>query len=242
MKTLLPSALVALSLLLTSCDHNDICPDRISGSGPTVAESRSLPAFSGVDLAVNGTVYLTQGPTASIRVEAQRNVLEVLQTTVGNEKLTISFGRVQVRRHEPIRVYVTTPGLTSAGVSGSGELLGREGWQVQDLALSVSGSGAVRFDQLTARSLDTSISGSGSVGLGGEAQGHTVQISGSGQLNSYALRLQTADVSISGSGSGYLTAAQALRATISGSGKVYYKGHPGVTVRISGSGRVVDSN
>jgi hypothetical protein len=242
MKALLSSALLALSLVLISCDRNDIFPDRVSGNGPVVAESRTIAGFSRVDLAVGGSVYLTQGPTTSIRVEAQRNVLDVLQTNVSNERLTISFGRVNVHHHEPIRVYVTTPNLSSVSVSGSGELLGREAWQVQDLDLSVSGSGSIGFDKLLARDLNTDISGSGSVGLGGEARDHNVRISGSGQINTYALSLQTADVTISGSGSCYLTAAQALRATISGSGKVYYKGHPAVTVRVSGSGRVVDSN
>ncbi|SHI29954.1 Putative auto-transporter adhesin, head GIN domain [Hymenobacter daecheongensis DSM 21074] len=242
MKTLLSSALLALSLLLSGCHDHDIFPDRISGSGPVEAENRAVSAFNRVDLAIDGTVYLTQGTPASVRVEAQRNVLEVLQTSVSGEKLSIGFGRVQVRRHEPIRVYITTPNLQAVAVAGSGELQGKEGWQVQDLDLALSGSGSIGFDNITARDLDTDISGSGTVRLSGAAHSHSVDLSGSGKVEAYGLRLQTADVRISGSGACYLTASEALRATISGSGNIYYRGRPAVTVRVSGSGRVVDAN
>jgi len=236
------AASLALSLLLGGCQCDDLFPERLSGHGATVAESRTVPAFSRVALDLDGTVFLTQGPTSSIRVEAQRNVLDVLKTDVSGGKLAIGFGRVSVRRHDPIRIYVTTPDLTGVGVSGAGEVRAREAWAVQDLDLSLAGSGTIRFDQLTARDLNTDVSGSGRVQLSGLARANSVGISGSGRVEAHDLSLQTADVNLSGSGTSYLTATQALRATISGSGKVYYKGRPAVTARVSGSGRVVDAN
>ncbi|PJJ48778.1 head GIN domain-containing protein [Hymenobacter chitinivorans] len=243
MKTLLYSGLLTLSLgLMTSCDCDDIFPDKVSGNGPVVAENRTVASFSRLELSIDAEVYLTQGPSRTVRVEAQQNILDVLQTNVNGERLAISYGRATVRRHEPVRVYVTTPDLSSVAVSGSGSVVGQTAWRVDNLGLSLSGSGGIDLGVLGAQSLRTDISGSGAVRLSGDAARHELHLSGSGAVEAYPLTTAAAEVSISGSGGAHLTVTRTLQATISGSGKVYYKGQPALTVHTSGSGRVVDAN
>ncbi|TGE26231.1 head GIN domain-containing protein [Hymenobacter metallicola] len=242
MKTFATLCLLPLSLLLGGCDCNDIFPDKVTGSGPVVTENRTVPGFSRLELAVDADVYLTQGATRTVRVEAQQNILDVLQTNVSGERLSIGYGRVNVRNHEPIKVFIQTPALSNVAVSGSGKVVGQNAWRADDLGLSLSGSGGIDLSVVGAQNLRTDISGSGAVRLAGDARRHEVHISGSGSVDAYPLTVQAAEVHISGSGSTYLTATQTLTASISGSGKVYYKGRPSVTVRTSGSGRVVDAN
>lgn len=242
MKRLLLPLLLLVGPLLGACDCDDIFPDSIKGEGATVSENRSTAAFSGVRLAIDADVYLSQGAAQSIRVEGQRNVLDVLQTEVRDNQLSIGFDRTQVRRHDPIRIYLTLPALTSVDVSGSGQVAGQGPWNASDLHLNVSGSGGVALPQLIARDLRTTLSGSGDVQLGGTARHQQLTISGSGKLYAFALAHTTADVNISGSGQAELSVTEALQATISGSGTVHYRGRPAITSRISGSGRVVSAN
>ncbi|MCB2409513.1 head GIN domain-containing protein [Hymenobacter lucidus] len=242
MKNLLYLCLLPLGLLLAGCDCDDIFPDKVTGSGPVVAETRTVAGFSRLDLAVDAELFLTQGPTRTVRIEAQQNILDVLQTNVSGEKLSVGYGRVNVRRHEPIKVFVTAPSLSSVSVSGSGKIVGQNAWRVEDFGVSLSGSGGIEMSVVGAKSMSTSISGSGVVRLAGDAEHHDLHLSGSGSVEAFPLTTQAAEVSISGSGSTRLTVTQTLHASISGSGTVYYKGRPSVTVHTSGSGRVVDAN
>jgi hypothetical protein len=177
-----------------------------------------------------------------VRVEGQRNILDILKTDVRDDRLRIRFDRGILDSHDAIRVYITLPTLTSMSVAGSGLVQGQGLWSVQDLSLNVYGSGDIELPQLGARDLRTSISGSGDVRLGGDARRHRLEINGSGEVNAFELTQATADVRISGSGNTRLHVTQALEATIIGSGTVYYRGQPTVTSSISGSGRIINSN
>ncbi|UOQ54591.1 head GIN domain-containing protein [Hymenobacter cellulosivorans] len=242
MKNLFCLSLLTLTLGLTACDCDDVFPDKVTGSGPVVTENRTVANFSRLDLNVDAEVFLTQGPSQTVRVEAQQNILDVLQTNVSGEKLSIRYGRVNVRRHEPVKVFIVTPSLSDVAVSGSGNVVGQSAWRTDNLDLSLSGSGGIELAVTGTQNLRTDISGSGKVRLAGDARRADVHISGSGAVEGYPLTVQQAEVSLSGSGSTYLTITQALNASISGSGKVYYRGRPSVTAHTSGSGRVVDAN
>lgn len=159
MKQLLLSLLLLAEPLLTACDDDDVFLNHVKGEGPTVSETRSVAAFSGLDLNIDADVYLTQGTEQSVRVEGQRNILDILKTDVRDDRLRIRFDRGILDSHDAIRVYVTLPTLTSVSVAGAGLVQGQGLWSVQDLNLNVYGSGDIELPQLGARDLRTSILG-----------------------------------------------------------------------------------
>jgi hypothetical protein len=238
MKTNLLSLMLSSALLLTACD-NSITGPRVRGTGPTETEERTLSSFNRVELKIDGEVILTQGPQQQVRVEAQRNILEVLETEISGNELQIEYSRVNVRDHDPIKVYITVPSLSEVQVSGSGKVRSGSPWSASSFEVKVSGSGNAELDFAQVTGLRTNVSGSGEVKLSGVAQSHSINISGSGRLAAYELNTQDTDVSISGSGRSYVLASRNLSADISGSGSVYYRGEPKVNTRISGSGKVI---
>ncbi|WP_400192378.1 head GIN domain-containing protein [Hymenobacter sp. B81] len=244
MKTSLFALLLPATLVLASCnrDGDDAFGPRVRGTGPTQSETRTLSNFSRVELKIDAEVILTQGPQQQVRIEAQRNILDVLETELNGDQLEIEFGRVNVRSHDPIKVYLTVPSLTEAQVNGSGSLRTVTPLTADQFRVAVSGSGKADLYFASVNSLRSSISGSGDILLAGTAPAHTSSISGSGQVKAYELSTQDTYVSISGSGKSYVQAARTLNAEISGSGTVYYRGTPVVTTRISGSGKVLTGN
>lgn len=243
MKTTVLSALFLSTLLLTAgcSSEGDLLGPRVRGVGPTETETRSVGSFSRLELKIDAEVILTQGPQREVRVEAQRNILDVLETEIDGDQLQIEYGHARVVGHDPVRVYVTAPTLDELEVSGSGELRTAAPWLAanQSLRVKVSGSGDADLTLTAADGLRTAISGSGEVKLHGAASSNNVTISGSGKVSAYDLSTQDTYVSISGSGKAYVTAARTLSTDISGSGSVYYHGNPTVSSRISGSGKVV---
>lgn len=229
--------LAAFFLLTSSCD--DLDGPRVRGIGPTESETRSVNSFSRIDLETDADVILTQGSSQQVRVEAQRNILNVLKTEVNGDELRIDFDRVNILGHDPIKVYITVPALTQVRVSGSSHVWSTTPWTAASCAIDLAGSGRVELPFAQATGLRTTISGSGEVRLSGTAQNHNITISGSGQVAAYDLAAQDTHVSISGSGRSYVHTARTLSTDISGSGSVHYKGNPTVSTRISGSGRVL---
>lgn len=226
----------ALSLVsLSSCE-------KMKGEGPVTTEVRVVEDFNAISSGISGQVYFRQGENYNVEVQAQRNILEILQTRVVGTELVIKFkDNVRVRTHEPITVIVTAPILEGANVSGSGNMEIQGVLQTDNLSLRVSGSGNINagamhiHDQLTAV-----ISGSGNIiaGAAGIVKRENLRISGSGRMELQMLEGLSAIAEISGSGNMKVRLSQSLDARVSGSGSILYAGTPQVSTSISGSGTV----
>ncbi|HEX2606705.1 MAG TPA: head GIN domain-containing protein [Flavisolibacter sp.] len=223
-----------IALIFTSCE-------KITGEGPVETVNRSVSPFAGIDLRCSASVYFTQSPDYKVEVSAQRNILDVLETYVSDNKLVVKFKNgVNVRSHEAIRVIVSAPTLRSLRVSGSGNINVTGPFNPSMLDMDISGSGSILISELHTDFMDAKISGSGNIKVvSGTATEETLKISGSGNLDLtdvVAARIRTMT---SGSGNIKVTATENLDVTISGSGDVFYKGSPAINLKVSGSGKVV---
>ena len=247
---------VVFLLLLAGCGGG--FGPRIQGTGPVVSQTRTIGAFSGVDLRSDADVVISQGDRPEVKVEAQQNILDVLKTAVHGETLRIEYDHVNVVDHEPVKVYLTTPTLSEVSLSGTGSVTSDVSWRAdafradisgsgdvglrvtgaKDLRAEISGSGNLDLQTLGVNDLHMGISGSGGVRLAGEAASVKLDISGSGHVRAYDLTARDVRVHISGSGSAAVNAADRLTGDISGAGSVRYRGRPVVTCRISGAGSV----
>ena len=214
--------------------------EKIEGDGPVYTEDRTRESFTGIDLRVAGNVYYDQSPVHKVEVTAQRNVLDVLETYVSNNRLVIKFENdVRVRNHEDIVVKVSGPDVTSLRVIGPGDIYASGVLHAGRMDLQVSGSGNIMLHELEADVLDAEISGSGDINVDhGTAMEQKLKISGSGNLNLSDLVSRKASTITSGSGDMRLHVMENLDVRITGSGNVYYHGNPVVNTSISGSGRV----
>ena len=210
------------------------------GSGNVVTETREVSGIDAVQLAVDGTLTIHQGDEEGLTIEAEDNILPLLETRVERGTLTIRYDRRvdSIRPTRPVRLQLAVRGLSAIGVSGSGQVEA-PALRAEKLELVVSGSGAVTLGELQARELETVISGSGRVEASGEVGSQGVRISGSGDLSAEGLRGGDAAVVISGSGRATASVGGKLAVTITGSGELRYRGNPAaVTQVITGSGRV----
>ncbi len=209
----------------------------MNGEGPIVKRSLDLDGFDKIVLTNNAKVYLRQGSSQSVEVEAQENIIENLVTDVSDNTWKIRFDK-PVRRYEGMKVYITVRTLEGVRLSGSGSIIGENTFTgLDELGVSVSGSGDISLD-VEANIIDTHISGSGDIRLAGRTDKHGISISGSGEVEAYDLNSNACKVRISGSGDCEVEVQEDLEVRISGSGDVNYKGRPRVSSRISGSGDI----
>lgn len=215
--------------------------EKIRGEGPKVTKDLDLPAFEAVRLSLSADLYIRQGPTQSVRIEAQQNIIDNIIQEVEGSTWRIRPDRM-VTRHEGIKIYITVPRLTEASVSGSGDIIGETTFSGADRFYSgVSGSGHIKLD-LEAKEIEVKVSGSGNVNLKGSTESLLIRISGSGHVNADDLTAQKCNVQVSGSGRSSVNVSEDLEVKISGSGDVAYKGRPRLRSNISGSGDLINKD
>jgi len=191
-------------------------------------ETRSVGSFTEISLGSSAHVVVTQGSPQNVAVEGSKADLADFETDVQGGKLRLNFrnqeGQHNNKNHGPVTVYVTVPALKALRVGGSGKLEMSGPLQADALTLALSGSGDLVVPQVQAQQLETSVSGSGSVTVGGRATSNDIRISGSGQVKAHDLKTETSRARISGSGDAHVYASRTAEGSTSGSGKVYVAG------------------
>lgn len=208
-------------------------------------EDRHITGFHAVDVGGSFDVYITQGSSESVKVEAPEEIIDHIISEVDNGVLKIYnkndrnfhwgdlFGN-----HKKIVVYVAAKDLNAIAVSGSGDVYFKEGIRTNSLRLKVSGSGDM-YGRVEVKTLESGISGSGDVKLVGRAESSAVSVSGSGDFEARGLVTVNTLVHVSGSGDASINASNSVSASVSGSGDVRYTGGAhNVSASKSGSGDV----
>lgn len=232
--------IVAVMLLLLGSYMMAGC-QKLKGDGPVVEQQRQVAAFSRITNSIDGTVYITQEGDRKLSIEAQQNILDVIETPVVDGRLSIYFKNgKRIGKHDPIVVRISTPVINDLDLQGSSDMLVTNDINTSELKLNISGSGELKTKQVqVTQGLYANISGSGNIlALGGAAAYGNLSISGSGSINMLPVVITKVEAHISGSGNIRTTATSQLDVHISGSGDLWYGGNPQLSTHISGSGTV----
>lgn len=207
------------------------------GNGVRRTESRNLSGFTGIAMSVPGQLELRLGPSESVTLEADENILPLIETTVTRGTLEIRVQRGQEIAPQVLRIVVQARQIDSLALAGSGSIRG-DGLKSPSLKIDIGGSGDLVLEHADVDELGISVGGSGNAKLGGKARALKISIAGSGSVAGTALQADDARVSIAGSGSATVSARTSLRVSIAGSGSVRYQGDPKLERSIAGSGDV----
>lgn len=213
MKRIAISATFALmlALMLSGCIHG------VKGSGVRKTEKRDLAAFNGIETSGAFEVQVNCQKPVSIEIEADDNLLPLVQTEVRDGVLRVT---------------------TTKGYSSSGGIVLRV--TVPDLA-SIKSTGAGKFNIAGVKNdaFEIRSTGAATVVASGESKSAKIESTGAGTIDAHKLRVNNADVSVTGAASVDVYATDQLDVRVSGAGTVSYSGNPKVNKRLSGAGQVI---
>jgi len=214
-------------------------PKKVEGSGNVAKEERPVSDFSRVSLRGGGELNVTQGDQESLSIEADDNILPLIETEVSHGTLSIGpKDRRELRPSKPTKINLAVKKLEGITLSGAATMKASS-LSAEKLEIKTSGSGEIAIDALTADALNVRINGSGDCNLAGRADTQTIHVSGSADYRAGKLEGRSVTLSISGSGDAVVWARETLDVKIRGSGRVEYYGQPRVTQDVSGSSRVI---
>ena len=223
-----PQALKALGVLLLGAILLALLVDRIffdsssspagTGSGVAARQARSLPPFSGVELAGDNNVVIQVGARRSVIVHADSNLLRRVTTQVRSGTLVIGTTPGNLSAKTPMFVAVSVPSLD---------------------AVRLRGAGNISVTAINSPTLTVALPGSGNIDATGTTAKLDVTISGEGTAQLRGLIARDAKAALSGDGSIMLTATRSLAARVSGTGTVLYGGAPPrVAQSVTGTGTI----
>lgn len=181
----------------------------VQGSGSAKEESRSLPAFHGLEVDGAYTVRIACQKDQSVEISADDNLLPLILTEVHDGILRVT-SKKSICASAPMTLTITVETLDLIRSSGANE------FQVADLK---------------GESLEVDLSGSSNMTLDGAVDRLAAKIDGASGLLARQLKTKQVAVAISGAGSAEVHASERLQGDISGVGSIRYAGNPGEVVR-----------
>lgn len=233
---------------------------QIVGNGNSAAETRQLNAdFTGIVTFGSIDVVVEEGKSdGKIKVEAESNILDYVETVIKNNHLYIKLKENQsYSLKKPIRVSFKSTQLNSIESKGSGDVsinskqtvksfslvtLGSGNIQLsvsaQDVNLKKTGSGKVKV-QMDTKTAKLESSGSGNIQLSGNTTDFSATLKGSAELVANKLNAKKINLYKSGSGNAYVNCEEELNVESLGSGHVYYLNKPiKLNAKTKGSGKI----
>lgn len=214
---------LTLSLLAVAEAHSR----NLYGSGVYKKERRSV---SGVKYVVNKSparVIVKMGSQDELFVEGDDNLINIVNTSVSNNHLTISIAdNISFTPRHTLVIYVTTNDLKGLKINSCGDIINSGHISGDALELTIDGSGDIQLANLLYETLNLYVKASGDIKLSGKAKTVNAEVAGSGDINAKMVRAIESNVTINGRGDCHIFASNKANIKINGSGDVNLFGNP----------------
>lgn len=223
----------------------------LTGFAQNTKKTLELPAFTGIYVNSDYTVYLKQTNKQEVNVEALSDIYQLTEIKVEDGILMINVDRKpdspnksiwakidDIKLNPTMKVMVSMKDVAELQVNGGGRIISENSIASGNLSIGVAGNGSMNLD-VKGKTLTTEVSGAGSLQLKGYATTNQVTVSGSGNLHAFGCELEQAQVRVTGSGTAELNVANELEAYVMGSGSIKHKGNTKKVLRkVYGPGSV----
>lgn len=176
----------------------------VKGSGNPASEQRSVSGFKGIDVSSTFEVVITAQKDFSVTVEADDNILPLIETEVHHGVLNIECSR-RVSPKTPMKVIIAAPDIENIEASGAANVI-----------LNSINNGSLRIDS----------SGASKVLVTGETAKLVVDVSGATKVDAEGLVSEDAVIDTSGASQVLVNVTNSLQTDASGASKITYSGSP----------------
>lgn len=189
----------------------------VKGSGNISTETRDIADFTGVDVSGVFQVEITAQKDFGIEIEADDNLLPLINTEVRGGVLRIETTE-KISSEHGLKIRISAPDIDSIDASG-----------VAKVNLSGVKNNELRVDT----------SGASKVNIKGETANLTIEVSGASSIDAENLKAEYVNVDASGASHVSVFATGELKSDASGASKIVYSGSPkNVEKRSSGASSI----
>ncbi len=199
-------------------------------------ETRDVSNFSKIYIGGAFNVYLSQGNSYEVIVEATSEDMENIVAEVSGNKLQVKTRKGA--RNVKGDIYLTFKDIDEIHSAGASNVKSETVIKAHNFGVKSSGAGEMSLE-LEVDDIKISSSGASTLTLSGKAGNQDISLSGAGSIKAFDLVGKSASITASGAGNIRVNVTGTLNVRSSGASSVRYKGSPEVeSIKISGAGSV----
>ena len=232
-------AILFIAAIFTSCGSNMF--NGVVGNRNIVTIERTIKAdFTGIKVSTGIDLFIRQGSTNAITVEADENLHDLIITEVKEGILKIYTDK-NIWKSKARKVYVTIENLTLLKASSGSNVKSESVINTNEIYIDAS-SGASIDIEVVAKSAVTEASSGSDVKIKGTTINHTARASSGSSINAYELKSTNANASASSGASINIYASKNMDAKASSGGVIDYTGNPTKISKEASSGGSISIN
>lgn len=218
--------LAFVAVICSSCNF-DMMIGQTNGNGNVVTEERAVNAdFEVVRGSAGLDIYLSEGTENKIVVEADENLLDIIETEIDDEKLHITVQRGKnIGRSKAKKVYVTYKALAGVEASSGADVVVNSVLKNENLYLR-SSSGADLNAEVFTKDLTARSSSGSDLHISGKAVNLESKASSGSRIDAKKLELVNCTADVSSGADIIVNVKEVLNAEASSGGQVKYYGNP----------------
>lgn len=197
----------------------------IRGNGNVISEERTIASdFEEIKVQQGINLYLTQGNSIDLSIEADENILDLLITEVKNNELKIYFDK-NVYKAKARNVYLTTKNISKIRTSSGASVKSENTLQVNSIDLDSSSGSSIKIN-VNADEVTSSSSSGANIDLYGKARTLSAKASSGSSIDAYKLIAVDVYAKASSGANIDVNVTGKLTAKASSGGDIDFQGNP----------------
>lgn len=226
-----------LGLLITSCNVNF----GVRGEGNVQTIERNLNgSYEQIEVSHGLDVYLTQGDTESISVQADENLHDIIKTEIEGDVLKI-YAEENISYSEAQKVMVSFKTLSRISASSGSDVYSKNTFNIESIRLTTD-SGSDMTINIKAKNIDCGSSSGSDLRLSGSATNLIANASSGSDIKAGDLTVETSRVTASSGADVIVNTTRELHASASSGGDIRYLGNPETVDKTDGVSRTVSQD
>jgi len=210
--------------LITSCASEK--DNGVKGEGSVVSIVKSVESFNRLKIEGVFNVFLNQDETEKVRIEAEQNILDLIQVHNDGKTLIIDYDtKGAVNKSENVNLYITIEDLKELDLEIVGNVKTKNSLDLSKFLLTNNSVGDIDFSLLSKKF--TVINNSvGDLNLFGLVDKFTLDNNSVGNVNAYPLTAEKVIIENNSVGNIKVNATYSIDIENNGIGNITYNGNP----------------
>ncbi|MGQ7867753.1 head GIN domain-containing protein [Sunxiuqinia sp. sy24] len=190
-------------------------------------QTRMTASFHGISVSSGIDLYMSQGDSEAVTVEADVSIIDDVITEVEDGILRIYMKKkLSWIRNEARTVFVTFDDLTRLDVSAGADVEAENAFHLDELEITVSAGADLEIGDLNAKTVWLDTSTGSDAELSGRVINFEASSSSGADISCAHLVAENCQVSVSSGSDATVHATKVLKANASSGGDIRYKGNP----------------
>ena len=216
-------SILFLATFLSSCNVNMF--NQINGNRNVVTENRNLKEdFTKIKVSTGLDLYITQGSSTEITVEADENLQDIIITEVNKGVLKV-YSEKNIWKAKSRKVYVTLETLEGISATSGSDVYTKGTLKVNDISVSSTSGADIRMS-LDANSVTSSATSGSDIEISGTANNHDSSATSGASIDAYDLRSKNVTVRVTSGADINIYASESITAKATSGGDIDFKGNP----------------